>query len=65
MLLKGNSIAFPSQSQNTCFSFRFHLTVKNIKVRLQMSNVGWKEVGKWFSFIRRREREGKGFLRSN
>jgi hypothetical protein len=56
MLLKGNSIAFESQPQSIYYSFRFHLIVKRIKKRKQMGDVGWKEVGKWFSFIREIER---------
>jgi len=40
MLLKGNSIAFPSQPQSTYLSIRLQMIVKRIKVRLQMSDMG-------------------------
>ena len=61
MLLKGNSIAFPSQPQSTYFSIRFHLIVKRIKIRKQMGNVGWKEVGKMVLIDKENREKAKVF----
>jgi len=61
MLLKGNSIAFPSQLQSTYFSIRFHLIVKRIKIRKQMGDVGWKEVDKMVLFYKENREKEKVF----